>query len=362
MRRGPVWLTIGHMKQLNPRWIALVAITAIACYVVWLIFSPFLNVLLWSMVLTVIASPLNNALRKVGRAPNVAALITVLVVIFVVLIPAFFIVTTAADHADEAVAAVQQGYAKLTDPASRHYQFIEQYVDLNTLLQKENIQQRITTLGGEITTQSWSLLSYGFITVVETLLVLFTTFYMLRDGGTLLGGVRALLPLAPEQSDAMIARVRTIISASLKGTMLIALIQGTIGGIVFWILGLPAALLWGLVMILASLIPVVGSSIIWVPAAIYLLSTGWPGKAIALVVCGIGISMVDNLLRPTLVGSKTRMHELTVFFAVLGGIQLFGPVGLIAGPIFVALAAGMVQIFFATAKVKDEEEVEKMER
>lgn len=342
------------MRQLNPRWIAVLAITAITVYVAWLIFSPFLNVLLWAMVLTVIASPLNNFLRSLRRSPNLAALITMAVVIFVVVLPATFLVTAAAEHADEAVTAVQSGYAKLVDPTSEHYRAIQRHIDLDAL-QKENIGEQIKKVGVLLTTQSWSLLSYGLITVVQVLLVLFTTFYMLRDGTTLLEHVRTMLPMKPEQSDVMIERVRTIISASLKGTMLIALIQGTIGGIVFWFLGLPAAILWGLVMILASLIPVVGSSIIWVPAAIYLLSTGSPAKAIVLVACGIGIALVDNLLRPSLVGSKTRMHELTVFFAVLGGIQLFGPVGLVAGPIFVGLAAGMIQIFFESAKSHGEE-------
>ncbi len=341
------------MKQINARWIALLAITAIMVFVVWLMLAPFLNVLLWSMVLTVIASPLNHALRKWGRSANVSAMITMASVVFVVVIPAFFIISTATRHAPEAIDALEAGYNQLADPASPHYQAIQHYIDLDKLLKQENFGQQIQRLGMYLSTQSWSLLSYGLITVVQIMLVLFTTFYMLRDSGTLIGGVRALLPIAPEQADNMIGKVRTIISASLKGTMLIAFIQGTIGGIAFWILGLPAAILWGLVMILASLIPVVGSSIIWVPAVLYLLSAGSLGKALALVICGIFIGLVDNLLRPSLVGSKTRMHELTVFFAVLGGIQLFGPVGLVAGPIFVGVAAGLIQIFFETAKDTD---------
>lgn len=344
------------MKQINPRWIALLAITAITVYVVWLMLAPFVTVLLWSMVLTVIASPLNNAMRKLGRSANVSALITMVCIVFVVLIPAFFIVSAAARHAPEAIDALEAGYAKLADPTSAHYQAIQKYVNLDRFLQKENLRQQIQDYGMTVTMQSWSIVSYGLITVGQIVLVLFTTFYMLRDGGALIGGVRTLLPLAPDQADNMIAKVRTIISASLKGTMLIALIQGIMGGLAFWILGLPAAILWGLVMILASLIPVVGSSIIWVPAVLYLLSVGSLGKALALVICGIVIGLVDNLLRPKLVGSKTRMHELTVFFAVLSGIRLFGPVGLVAGPIFVGLAAGLIQIFFETAKTQKEQE------
>ena len=345
------------MKQINARWFALMAITGITVFVVWLMLAPFLKVLLWSMVLTVIASPLNNALRKWGRSANVSAMITMACVIFVVVIPTFFIVSAAAKHAPEAIDTLEAGYAKLTDPTSAHYQAIEKYVNLDKILQRENLREQIQQYGMDLTAKSWSILSYGLLAVMQIMLILFTTFYMLRDSGALISGVRTLLPLAPEQADNMIGKVRTIISASLKGTMLIALIQGTIGGIAFWALGLPAAVLWWLVMILASLIPVIGSSIIWVPAALYLLSIGSLGKALALVICGVFIGLVDNLLRPSLVGSKTRMHELTVFFAVLGGIQLFGPVGLVAGPIFVGLAAGLIQIFFETAKVGEEVEV-----
>jgi len=229
--------------------------------------------------------------------------------------------------------------------------WLGQYIDVERIFSKEYLIAQITNLRTQITTQSVGLLGAGILAVVQALLVLFTTYYLLRDGGNLLGGVRMLLPLTPQQSDAMINNVRTIISASLKGTLLIALIQGILGGIAFWFLGLSAPPLWAAVMFVTSLIPVVGSSIIWVPAALYLLMNGFWIKAIILVIWGVGvIAMVDNILRPVLVGSKTRMHELTVFFSVLGGIKLFGPVGIVAGPIVVAVAQGLLRIFFEEAK------------
>ena len=155
-----------------------------------------------------------------------------------------------------------------------------------------------------------------------------------------------MLPFNRQQSDLMFTNMRTIIGASLKGTLLIAAVQGFLGGVAFWFLGLPSALLWGIIMFFTAMIPVVGSSLIWAPAALYLLTTGHWGKALFLLIWGAGvIATVDNLLRPALVGSKTRMHELTVFFSVLGGLQFFGPVGIIMGPIVVALALGMLKIF-----------------
>ena len=148
----------------------------------------------------------------------------------------------------------------------------------------------------------------------------------------------------------MFHNVQTIISASLRGTVLIAAIQGLLGGLAFWVLGLPSAPLWGIVMFLMSMIPVVGSSVIWVPAALFLASNGSWARAMLLTIWGVGvIAMVDNILRPVLVGSKTRMHELAVFFSVLGGLKFFGPLGIIVGPILIAVAFGLLRIFEESA-------------
>jgi predicted PurR-regulated permease PerM len=193
------------------------------------------------------------------------------------------------------------------------------------------------------------------LVVVQFFLVLFTTFYLLRDGRKLMEGVRAASPLTRTQTDTIVAHTRTIISASLQGTVLIAAIQGVLGGIAFVLVGIPAALLWMPVMFMTSLIPIVGSSIIWGPAALYLLLGGSWGKALFLAIWGVGvIGMLDNVLRPILVGSRTRMHELVVLFSVLGGLQFFGPVGIVVGPMTVAAAQGLMRIFIEEASAEGE--------
>ena len=334
------------MKQLTPRWIALLAITGITLYVVWLVFQPFVQVLLWAMVLAVIASPVNNLFRRWGRSPNVSAMLTMVVVLLMVVLPSVVIINAAASHMDEAVTAVKEGVSKLTHPDSPVIKYLGRYGDVGKYLQGDGADAQIKRFGDLITSQGLGLVGGGILILVQGMLVLFTTYYMLRDSGKLLAGVRAMLPLTPAQTDAMIANIRTIISASLQGTVLISAIQGILGGLAFWVLGLPAALIWGALMFIASMIPVVGSSLIWIPAALYLLSDGHTGKALILTAWGVGvIAAVDNVLRPPLVGSKTRMHELTVFFSVLGGLQLFGPVGIVAGPIVVGVAVGVLRIF-----------------
>ncbi len=333
------------MKQLTPRWIALVTITAITLYVTWLIFQPFINVVLWSIVLTVIASPLYEFISRYQRSANISAALTLAIVLILGIIPITFVVYAVVSRLEEGVATVHSVAAWLLDPGSAHAKWLAQYVDVEMIFRRENVQEIVKRVGSYIAQVSPDVVGYTVVTVMQFLLVLFTTYYMLRDGRKLLVAARDLLPLKQHQADHLFNNIRTIISASLRGTVLIAAIQGALGGLAFWVLGLPAPALWGVVMFFMSMVPVVGSSVIWLPATIYLVSDSGV-KALLLFIWGAGvIAAVDNVLRPVLVGSKTRMHELTVFFSVLGGLKLFGPVGIIMGPIVVAVAMGLMRIF-----------------
>ena len=341
------------MKLLTPRWIALATITAITLYVTWLIFEPFINVVLWAIVLTVIATPIYNVILRYSRSANVCAALTLLTVIIAVVIPILFIGQAVVSRADEAAITVQNAAAWMLDANSAHAIWLGQYFDVKNIFRPENVQGQAQRIGAYLASSSADLVGYTVLAVIQLLLILFTTYYLLRDGRKLLLSARDLLPLKQEQSDAMFHNILTIISASLRGTVLIAAIQGILGGVAFWALGVPAPALWGVVMFFTAMIPVVGSSIIWLPAAIYLVSDSWV-KAVILLAWGAGvIAMIDNILRPVLVGSKTRMHELTVFFSVLGGLKLFGPVGIVMGPIVVAVAMGLMRIFEESANEID---------
>jgi predicted PurR-regulated permease PerM len=154
-----------------------------------------------------------------------------------------------------------------------------------------------------------------------------------------------VMPLDDRRAREIIDRTQEVISASVYGVLVIALIQGTLGGIAFWALGLPSALLWGVVMVFLSMIPMAGAFVVWVPAALYLVITGAWGKAIILTVWGaLVIGSVDNFLRPKLVGEKTRLHELLIFFSVLGGLQVFGVIGLVLGPVVVAITIALLDV------------------
>jgi predicted PurR-regulated permease PerM len=170
-------------------------------------------------------------------------------------------------------------------------------------------------------------------------------YYLFRDGERLRVAAYDFVPLSDDKAREIFDRTGEVISASVYGVLVIAVIQGVLGGLAFWVLGLPSPLLWGVVMIFLSMIPMLGAFIVWVPAAIYLALTGHWVYAIILTVWGaLVIGSIDNFLRPKLVGERTRLHELLVFFSVLGGLQVFGVLGIVLGPVIVAITIALLDV------------------
>jgi predicted PurR-regulated permease PerM len=171
-------------------------------------------------------------------------------------------------------------------------------------------------------------------------------FFLLRDRRLALQSLRELLPLSNREADVLLRRIRDTIHATVFGTVVVAIVQGTLGGLMFWLLGLPGALLWGVIMALLALIPVLGAFVVWVPAAIFLAVEGSWGKALLLTGWGtLVVGTIDNLLYPLLVGNKLRLHTLPVFFAIVGGLAVFGAAGVILGPVVLAVTLGLIDIW-----------------
>ena len=182
--------------------------------------------------------------------------------------------------------------------------------------------------------------------VVELLITLFTLFFFFRDRRAVLRAVRSLVPLSEAETDKVFLRVADTVYATIYGTIVVAVVQGALGGLIFWWLGLPAPLLWGAVMGLLAIVPVLGPFVVWVPAAIFLALEGSWGKALILTAWGVlVIATIDNLLYPALVGKKLRLHTLPVFFAILGGLALFGASGLILGPVTLAVTVALLEVW-----------------
>ncbi len=334
------------------RWWTLLAVTAIAVYLCWLILKPFIGVLLWAAVLVIVFYPVHRRLVKRTKKPALSALLSCVLVVLTILVPLVLITTAVINELSGAAHGVQAAITYVLDPNSpligRLLGWAGKYVDVESLRSGAYVSDQIRGLGGQLAGRAVGFIGGVVGAIVQMFFVIFTMYYLFRDGDRIFDVIRDTLPLERKEAEAIMERTRDVIGASVYGVLAIAVIQGTLGGLAFWVLGVPSAIVWGVVMTFMSMIPMLGSFVVWVPAAIYLAVTGQYVKAIMLVLWGtLVIGMIDNFLRPKLVGSRTKLHELLVFFAVLGGLQVFGVLGIVLGPVVMVLALAMVDVFRA---------------
>lgn len=328
----------------------MIAVTAIALYLCWLMIKPFVAVLGWAAVLVIVFYPVHRKLARRINRPSLSALISCLLVILTILAPVVFLTIAVFRELSSAMQNLQGAISYVLDPNSPitgpTLRWLSQYVNLEQIGSQEYLLEQIKNRSGSIAGQTLGFLGGVVGVVVQMVFVVFTMYYLFRDGDNIFEAVRDALPLEKEQATRIMARARDVIGASVYGVFVIAIVQGALGGLAFWILGLPSAIVWGVAMIFLSMIPMLGAFLVWVPAAIYLAITGHTLKAILLVLWGtLVIGMVDNFLRPKLVGGRARLHELLIFFAVLGGLQVFGVLGIVLGPVVLAIAMALVDVF-----------------
>jgi predicted PurR-regulated permease PerM len=334
------WWTREHVLV-----VVLVAATALLLILCWLLIQPFLSPIAWALALAVIAHPLHSWIARRIHKPGLAAGLTVLVIAVVIVGPAIFVGNSIVREVSTGVTAIQSDLAdgKWREQLARSprlsgaFSAIEQQVDLGAQIEgmTTEVGKRVTQL---VTGSAW--------VVVELLLTLFVLFYLFRDRREALGTLRSLVPLSRSETDKVFTRVADTIHATIFGTLVVATVQGALGGLMFWWLGLPAPILWGAVMALLAIVPVLGAFVIWVPAAIFLGVNGEWGKAAILAAWGgIVVALIDNLLYPILVGKRLRLHTVPVFFAIVGGLAVFGAEGLILGPVILALTDAILEIW-----------------
>jgi predicted PurR-regulated permease PerM len=332
------------------RWWILIAVTAIALYLCWLMVKPFVGVLGWASVLVIVFYPIHRRLTQRLKREGLSALISCLLVILTILVPVVLVTIAVFRELSGAMQNLQGAIAYMLDPNSPItgpiLRRVGQYVDIEQIRSQDYLIEQLKGSSGAIAGRTLGFLGGLAGVVVQMVFVIFTMYYLFRDGDNIFEAVRNALPLEKEQATAIMARTRDVISASVYGVFAIAIIQGTLGGLAFWALGLPSAIVWGVAMVFLSMIPMLGAFLVWVPAAIYLAVTGHTLKAILLVLWGtLVIGMIDNFLRPKLVGSRTKLHELLIFFAVLGGLQVFGVLGIVLGPVMLAITMALIDVF-----------------
>ncbi len=320
-----------------------------------LIVLPFFGAILWALVLAILFGPVNRRiLRRWPKRTNGVALLTLTLITVIVVLPAVLLGIALTQELGALYVKVQSGqidpqalfnrvFASLPDWGS-------QYLKSRGLGDFSGVRESIArSLSGSIKSIAGQALSVGqgaFNVILMISLTLYLTFFLLRDGDFLAARVTEAIPLRPELRADVLDKFATVIRATIKGSLVVAIVQGALGGTIFALLGIEGALLWGVVMGLFSLIPAVGTGIIWVPVALYLFATGAYVKGAILVFCGMFvIGMVDNILRPLLVGRDTRLPDYVVLISTLGGLQAFGVHGFIIGPVVAALFIGTWNIF-----------------
>jgi predicted PurR-regulated permease PerM len=317
--------------------------------------QPFLGVIAWATVLVIVFYPVHKRLvRRINR-PSLAALVSCALVILIILVPVALITLAVFNELAGALTSVQGAVNYLLDPNSRFtgpiLNFLGRYVDVTQLRSEEFLVDRLKGVSGQLAGRTLGFLGGLAGVIVQMFFVIFTMYYFFKDGDRIFRTVRDSLPLEEDQAESIMARTREVIDASVYGVISIAIIQGTLGGLAFWVLGLPSAIIWGVAMTFLSMVPMLGAFLVWVPAAIYLALTGHWVKALLLALWGtLVIGMIDNFLRPKLVGSRTRLHELLIFFAVLGGLNVFGVLGVVLGPVVLAITLALIDVYKAAGK------------
>jgi predicted PurR-regulated permease PerM len=330
--------------------LALLALTAAALYVCWLMLLPFVNVLAWASVLVILFYPIHQRIVALTNRPGWSALLSTVIVIAVIVLPLTLLTLVVAKEIGELAKNAQEFFRYLLDPSSPVIGWITsrlgRFAGANHIDPQEYLLDRLKNLSETIAGRTLGLLGGVVGSIFQAFLTVFTMYYLFRDGARIYDAMLNAIPLNVAETRKIFERTYEVIHASVYGVIVIAMIQGTLGGLAFAVLGLPSPVVWGVVMFFLAMIPMVGSSVVWIPTAIYLGVSGHLGKAVALALWGaLVIGTIDNILRPKLVGERARLHELLIFFSVLGGLQVWGPLGLVLGPVMIAITLALFNIF-----------------
>lgn len=326
-----------------------------------LLLKPFFGTIFWACAIAIIFAPLHEKLlARWSTRPNRAAFVTLLMCILVVILPVVVVISSVINEGVVVYDKLQSGEI---NPGRYIDSMHTAFPALNNLLSKLgfNIDTIKTdainaamSSGKFIASHTLTIGQNAFGFLVNLVLMLYIAFFMLRDGSYLVDLMVRALPLGDTRERMLFALFAEVTRATIKGNVVIAMMQGLIGGITLWALGVHGALLWGVLMAFASLIPAVGSALVWVPIALYLTAIGEMTSALILAGIGAGvIGMLDNVLRPILVGRDTKLPDYLVLLSTLGGIAMSGINGFVIGPLVAALFIAFWGIFIRDVNIDD---------
>jgi predicted PurR-regulated permease PerM len=318
----------------------IIAVSALFFYMI----RGFLMAILLAAIFSSLAQPLYKWIsHRVKGRKNFASMITIVIIFLIFFIPIGVLLGLVANEAVKMSSNVKPWIDNLINQPNALEKLTQYYPQLNFLHSYHNI---ILEKAGELVGKISNTLVSGVSSVTfrtlnfifQFFLFFYATFFFLSDGSNMLKKMVSYIPLSESSINRILDRFTSVSRASIKGTLVIGIIQGVLQGTAFAVMGIESAIFWGTVMVFASIIPVVGTALVWFPAVIILALTGHMVKAVILMIfCSLVVGSIDNLMRPWLVGRDTEMHELMILFSTLGGLSLFGIIGFIIGPVVASL-------------------------
>lgn len=328
-------------------------VTLAFAWVLW----PLFDAVFWAATVAIVFDPAyRGVLDRTGQRRNLAAALMIICILLIVILPALLIIAAIFAELSAVFAGVQSGSIDLHPVFQNAVAALPNWskallaqfglTDLTAV--QDGISAALTDWVGSNGKQ---VLSFGQSTAsvfVSISVMLYLTFFLSRDGDVLVGHMKRAIPLRPDVQATLLDKFTAVVRATVRGDILVAMLQGGLGGLAFWVLGVHAAILWAVLMAFLSLFPVFGAALVWFPVAVYFLAKGMVWQGIALITYGVlVVGLVDNLVRPYLVGQATRMPDYVVLISTIGGIASFGMQGFITGPVIAAMFMAVWTTFLA---------------
>lgn len=335
----------------------LLLVVAVSLAFAWILW-PYYGSVFWAAVLAIVFAPAyRRLLRSMRQKRTLAALVAVLIVLMIVILPLTLVGAILVQEGFSVYERIQSGELNIGEYFRQVFGALPGWViDLLDRFGLTNLGEMQERLSGGlmkgsqfIATQAFSIGQNTFQFIVNLFIVLYLLFFFLRDGDYLSRRIKNAMPLRAEQQRDLFSKFTTVIRATVKGNIVVALVQGALGGLIFWFLGVHAPVLWAVLMAFLSLLPAIGAGLVWLPVAIYFLVTGAVWQGVVLIAFGVlVIGLVDNVLRPVLVGKDTKMPDYVVLIATLGGMAIFGLNGFVIGPVIAAMFMAVWDLFSAS--------------
>lgn len=328
------------------------AIMLVLFYLFYRVFSPFIITIAWAMVLSITFYPLYRLLLKYIKRPWAASLVTLFIILVTIMGPFSYITGALVNEITDVYSSIEEKGFETITKIQEHPRLAALFdkIASNKMFEGFDLQQgavnTLKSVGRSIGEHISDIFKNAVLVIINFIIMCLTIFYFLKDGNTLASFLKRLLPFTEEEKDRLEERVRELVVAAIYGGLAVAVAQGILGGIAFALFGLHSPVFWGTAMGVFSLVPLFGCTTIWLPTGLFLLLSGSYAKGIGfLVYCLVFITTIDNIIKPIVIGGRTKLHTLLVFFSVLGGINFLGFLGFILGPLITALCLSLLEIY-----------------